>query len=73
MQPGVRGRQTSPRAKLERRDYHPEDEAFLPWFVRTSPNPVSEPTQTPSANVGRYTFMGDLNPFPGFRQPATGC
>ena len=22
---------------------------------------------------GRYTFMGDLNPFPGFRQPATGC
>ena len=22
---------------------------------------------------GRYTFMGDLNPYPGFRQPATGC
>ena len=22
---------------------------------------------------GRYTFMGDLNPYPGFRSPATGC
>lgn len=53
--------------------YHPEDEVFLPWFMRTSPNTVSEPTQTPSANVGRYTLMGDLNPYPGFRAPATGC
>jgi hypothetical protein len=53
--------------------YHPEDEVFLPWFMRTAPNTVSEPTQTPSANIGRYTLMGDLNPFPGFRQPATGC
>jgi hypothetical protein len=53
--------------------YHPEDEAFLPWFMRSSPNSVSEPTQTPSTDVGRYTLMGDLNPFPGFRQPATGC
>src|SRR5579872_4690850 len=53
--------------------YHPEDEAFLPWFMRTSPNTTSEPTQSKSANIGRYTFMGDLNPFPGFRQPATGC
>jgi hypothetical protein len=53
--------------------YHPEDEAYLPWFMRTAPNHVSEPTQQVSANVGRYTFMGDLNPFPGFRQPATGC
>jgi hypothetical protein len=53
--------------------YHPEDEAFLPWFMRTAPNTISEPTQSPSANVGRYTLMGDLNPFPGFRQPATGC
>ena len=53
--------------------YHPEDEALLPWFMRTAPNNVSEPTQAPSTNVGRYTFMGDLNPFPGFRQPATGC
>ena len=53
--------------------YHPEDEALLPWFMRSSPNTISQPTQTVSANVGRYTFMGDLNPFPGFRQPATGC
>jgi hypothetical protein len=53
--------------------YHPEDEALLPWFMRTAPNTVSEPTQSPSANIGRYTLMGDLNPFPGFRQPATGC
>ena len=53
--------------------YHPEDEAFLPWFMRLAPNNVSEPTQTASANIGRYTLMGDLNPFPGFRQPATGC
>jgi hypothetical protein len=53
--------------------YHPEDEALLPWFMRTAPNNVSEPTQSPSANIGRYTFMGDLNPFSGFRAPATGC
>jgi hypothetical protein len=53
--------------------WHPEDEVFLPWFARTSPNTISEPTQSPSDNVGRYTFMGDLNPYPGFREPATGC
>jgi hypothetical protein len=53
--------------------YHPEDEVYLPWFMRTAPNNVSEPTQTASANVGRYTLMGSLNPFPGFRAPATGC
>lgn len=44
--------------------YHPEDEALLPWFMRSSPS---------TSQDGRYTFMGDLNPFPGFRQPATGC
>ncbi len=53
--------------------YHPEDEVFLPWFMRLAPNMVSEPTQSASANVGRYTLMGNLNPFAGFRQPATGC
>jgi hypothetical protein len=53
--------------------YHPEDEAFLPWFMRVAPNTISEPTQSASTNVGRYTLMGDLNPFAGFRQPATGC
>jgi hypothetical protein len=49
--------------------YHPEDEVFLPWFMRTASS--AEPTQ--SGTGGRYTLMGDLNPFPGFRQPATGC
>jgi hypothetical protein len=53
--------------------YHPEDEVFLPWFMRTAPNTISEATQSPSTNIGRYTLMGDLNPFAGFRQPATGC
>jgi hypothetical protein len=53
--------------------YHPEDEVHLPWFMRLAPNTVSEPTQSSSANIGRYTFMGDLNPFGGFRMPATGC
>ena len=53
--------------------YHPEDEVFLPWFMRLSPNTVSEPTQSTSTNVGRYTLMGDLNPFAGFREPATSC
>jgi len=55
--------------------YHPEDEVFLPWFMRTAPNTVSEPVQSDPTNTdnGRYTLMGDLNPFPGFRQPATGC
>jgi hypothetical protein len=53
--------------------YHPEDEAFLPWFMRSVPNTVSEPTQSPSANGGRYTLLGDLNPFAAFGRPATGC
>ena len=51
--------------------YHPEDEVFLPWFMRTSPNTISEPNQTTAG--GRYTLMGDLNQFSGFHQPATGC
>jgi hypothetical protein len=53
--------------------YHPEDEVYLPWFLRLAPNTVSEPTQTPTTNIGRYSLMGTLNPFPGFRMPATGC
>lgn len=53
--------------------YHPEDEALLPWFMRTSPNTTSTPTQVASTNVGRYTLMGSLNPFAGFQVPATGC
>ena len=53
--------------------YHPEDEVTLPWFMRLAPNSVSEPTQAPSANVGRYTFMGDLERFVGFDVPSGGC
>jgi hypothetical protein len=53
--------------------YHPEDEGFLPWYMRLAPNNVSEPTQSASTNIGRYTLLGDLNPFSGFRAPATGC
>jgi hypothetical protein len=53
--------------------YHPEDEVTLPWFMRLAPNVVSEPTQTPSATVGRYTFMGDLEPFAGLSGPAPAC
>jgi hypothetical protein len=51
--------------------YHPEDKVFLPWYMRTSPNTISEPTQ--SSSDGRYSLMGDLNPFPGFGTPATSC
>jgi len=52
--------------------FHPEDEALLPWFLRLPSNATgSEPNQTSAG--GRYTLMGDLNPYPGFRQPATGC
>jgi hypothetical protein len=51
--------------------FHPEDEVFLPWFARQDPNTTSQLTQ--SGSGGRYTFMGDLNPYPGFRMPATGC
>jgi hypothetical protein len=53
--------------------YHPEDEVFVPWFMRVAPNNISEPTQSPSTNIGRYTLMGDLNPFPGYHQSAAGC
>jgi hypothetical protein len=51
--------------------WHPEDEVFLPWFARQAPNTTSQPSQTSAG--GRYTFMGDLNPYQGFREPATGC
>jgi hypothetical protein len=53
--------------------YHPEDEVFLPWFMRLAPNNISEPTQSPSTNMGRYTFMGDLNQFINFQQPSPAC
>ena len=50
--------------------YHPEDEVFVPWFMRSTPE--TQPSQHGSA-IGRYTFMGDLNPFAIFHQPAAGC
>ena len=53
--------------------YHPQDEAMLPWFTRQAPNTLSEPTQTPSANIGRYTLLGDLDTYPGMTQPAVPC
>ncbi|HET7420927.1 MAG TPA: hypothetical protein VFL27_11150 [Candidatus Dormibacteraeota bacterium] len=52
--------------------YHPEDEVFLPWFMRTpASQAASEPNQT--SGGGRFTLMGDLNHFAGFHVPATGC
>ncbi len=51
--------------------YHPEDEVFMPWFMRLDPNTVSQPVQ--HGSTGRYTLMGNLNPYPGFKVPATGC
>ena len=41
------------------------DAAFLSWFARESPNRTSE--------GGRYTFMGDLNPFAFFHKPPATC
>jgi hypothetical protein len=52
--------------------YHPQDEAFLSWFMRTAPNHDSQPTQSDST-AGRYTFMGELNPFSYFHQPPATC
>jgi hypothetical protein len=50
--------------------YHPEDEVFMPWFMRLNPS-TSQEVQTGTG--GRYTLMGSLNPYPGFKMPATGC
>jgi hypothetical protein len=52
--------------------YHPEDEVFLPWFMRTAPNDISQPRQGDSS-AGRYTFLGDLNPFGFFSEPPPSC
>jgi len=51
--------------------YHAQDEAFLSWFMHTAPNTVSQARQ--SGSGGRYTFLGDLNPFPFFHGPALSC
>ncbi len=51
--------------------YHPTDLLFVPWLMHVAPNNISESTQSPSANIGRYTLMGDLNPLAAFHQPST--
>jgi hypothetical protein len=48
-----------------------QDEVFLPWFARESPNRTSEPEA--SSGLGRYTFFGDTNTDPVFHAPAHGC
>lgn len=50
--------------------YHPEDEALLPWFMRLNPSPAQE---NQSGTNGRYTFMGDLNPFAVFHSAPPAC
>jgi hypothetical protein len=50
--------------------YHPEDEVFMPWFMRLNPSPAQA---VQSGTGGRYTLMGSLNPYAGFKMPATGC
>ncbi len=50
--------------------YHVQDEAFLPWFMRTAS--TSQALQV-SALGGRYTFMGLLNPLPWFHVAAIPC
>jgi hypothetical protein len=52
-------------------NWHLQDEVFLPWFARQSPNTTSQTIQ--NGTTGRYSFMGDLNPFATFQVPAAGC
>jgi hypothetical protein len=52
--------------------FHIQDEVFLPWFMHiAAPNDISQPAQV--TKDGRYTFMGDLNPFKWFHGPADTC
>lgn len=48
--------------------YHLSDEAMLPWFYRSAPA-----TQSSQSGDLRYTFLGDLNPFAIFHEPAAAC
>jgi len=50
--------------------YHPEDEALLPWFMRLNPSPAQA---AQGSTNGRYTFMGNLNPFPVFHGTPPAC
>jgi hypothetical protein len=51
--------------------WHLQDDMFLPWYARQAPNTTSQLSQ--SGADGRYSFMGDLNPYPAFHRPAMGC
>jgi hypothetical protein len=53
--------------------YHPEDVVTLPWFLHLGPNLMSEPTQTPTPNLGRYTFMGTLEHWAALNGPPPKC
>lgn len=69
--PGNTYFQTGANAPYADGTYHVQDEVFLPWFARQSPNLTSEPEA--SSGYGRYTFFGDLNTTPAFHQPAIAC
>ncbi len=51
--------------------FHFEDKAFLPWFARENPNVTSQPVQ--GGSTGRYTLMGNLNPYSYFQALAVNC
>jgi hypothetical protein len=42
--------------------YHPEDEVFLPWFMRTAPNTVSEPLASRRRRHARSRRRGAARP-----------
>jgi hypothetical protein len=63
--------QTGANAPFADGTYHFQDEVFLPWFARESPNLTSEPEG--SSGHGRYTFFGDFDTNPAFHGPATAC
>jgi hypothetical protein len=51
--------------------FHLEDKVLLPWFAREDPNVASQPVQ--GGSTGRYTFMGNLNPYSYFQLPPVSC
>jgi hypothetical protein len=67
--PGNTYFQTGINAPYADGSFHIQDEAFIPWFARESPNVTSEPEA--SSGHGRYSFFGDLNTDPAWHQPAT--
>lgn len=51
--------------------FHLPEIAFIPWFMHSEPNTLSQPAQATAG--ARYTFMGDLNGFSWFHRPADTC